>query len=145
MAALIKANRLSDLTNVPINEELTMRNNTISVCINKFNKTTIDIFLRSKKIDRQYLAQRILDYLCSKFKIQNLKVYIFNECGINHYFDKVIYIYNNQKLEPIEILNVLLMYFMKHYDLYYLKLNHCVMDEYFKQRFENLRKKLIDL
>lgn len=117
-----------------------------------------DVLLCNESItDRQKMPQKCLDYLCDKFKIDNVKLTVLNKpqrknakgktlgfytVGRNH-----ITIYNltatTQKTVSIKVFyDTLLHEFMHHYDFKVLKLENSLHTSGFYQRISDLKNKL---
>lgn len=120
-----------------------MNNCVVSVRINNFDCRYVELVLKVASYQRVRYAQKLIDYLCGRFKIDTAKVNVSNIDGISCYSDNNIYIYNNFDIGSFEFFDILIKYFVKHYDRKFLKLNYNTFDNYFYKRVENLKTKLL--
>lgn len=107
--------------------------------------------------DRQKHSQRLMDYLCNKFGIDSIKVYVTSKkrpqidnrqrYGYYRVNTHEIVIYNTtaKTLKPIAIktfYETLLHEFIHHYDFQVLKLRESLHTSGFYQRIKDLENKL---
>jgi len=114
--------------------------------------------LDCKESDRQICSQKLIDYLCKKFKIVTIPVILGNKRPSNKNGDthgkyvktlsgSKIVVYNiTAKTEKVvsilSFVNTLLHEFMHHYDLEYLKFSSSPHTSGFDKRINNLKLKL---
>ena len=122
-----------------------MLNRVISVGIDAFDKTHADRLVNCQPNEREKKSQKLLDYLCKRFKIANVKIILNNETnGYSYYSNNEIIICNSLSLDAKSYFDTLLLLFMQHYDKQYLKLERIIKDECFYKRLNNLKNKLTD-
>lgn len=137
----------------------------ITVALNRFSKSEYNAFLKADEsiTSRQRLAQRLIDYLCKKFKIASAQVKVVNRAqphatGLSGRLQRktlgtytvgreVITLYNltamkKQVVSIKTMLGTLLHEFMHHYDMTYLKLGASIHSAGFYKRISDLEKKL---
>lgn len=141
-------------------------NSVTSVKLNRFRDTEYKAVLGCGDGDneRQRSAQKLMDYLCEKFGIEPVKIYVLAQkqasrtinrgrvkrsttLGMYHPKTKTIKIYNNTanigKVVSIKgFAGTLLHEFMHHYDYCYLNLSDSLHTSGFYQRIGDLERKL---
>lgn len=136
-------------------------NSITEVSLNKFRSTEYDRLLEDG--NRQKDAQALADYLCKKFHLPRVRVFVSNrkqEHSVDgngrlksrtygYYRPSVhsITIYNltavkGQVISIKQFANTLLHEFMHHYDMTYLKLDATPHTEGFFKRISDLQEKL---
>ena len=139
-------------------------NSITEVALKRFRATEANDFLAAKELcsDREKRAQKLVNYLCDKFKIPHCYVIISNKCQ-NHVtrngkLIKKVYGRYMINLNTIEIFNLtamtrkpvaiktmydtLLHEFMHHYDYTKLKLSESLHTKGFAMRISDLKNKL---
>lgn len=137
----------------------------VTVALSCFSKSEYNAFLQAGETaaDRQKMAQKLIDYLCKKFKISRALVFVVNKpqphstgtsgtlrrktLGVYHTGFESITLYNKTavKKQTVSIktmLGTLLHEFMHHYDMTYLKLGASIHSAGFYKRISDLDKKL---
>ena len=111
-----------------------------------------------KSLTRQHKAQILLDYLCEKYDIPSMRIYIvdipqpkkngttfrafyyFNSCSV-----RMFNLFPNGEVVPISSLMVTVLHeFMHHYDRYYLGVESTPHTRGFFSRIKDLKFKLTD-
>jgi len=145
------------------NEKVYQKSNKITkVALNSFSKKEFEKLLRDK--NRQEDAQKLVDYLCKKFKIRSCVVKVVNKpqphttgydgnlkrkvCGTYTTGIEVITMYNLTAMQNKEVAiktfaDTLLHEFIHHYDMEYLKLGASIHTAGFYKRISDLKSKLI--
>lgn len=148
------------------NDKIYQQSNAIiTVALNRFSKAEYAAFLKADESisERQKLAQKLIDYLCKKFKIASAPVKVVNRAqphttnysgnlrrktlGTYTPGREIITLYNltaikRQVVSVKTMLGVLLHEFMHHYDFAYLKLGNSLHTAGFYKRISDLESKL---
>lgn len=142
------------------NQKIYEKSNRVTVVrLNSFNKAYVKRLLKSKEdiYDRAQHGIDLLDYLCNKFKIANVYLFVKNKPRLCHgsaqvygtYYPSknVIVIYNltAKTMKPISInsfYSTLLHEFMHHYDIKEMKLKTSLHTAGFYKRISDLKRKL---
>lgn len=139
-------------------------NQTENVSLKRFSKEKYVQMLSAgeSNIIRTDYSQKLLDYLCGKFKIPNVKIQVINKCqphnerngklqsktyGKYKIHSKEIVIYNltvvRKNIVSINVFaDTLLHEFMHHYDIEYLKMDKSLHTAGFYKRISDLKEKL---
>ena len=134
-------------------------NKHVNVRLNAFNSRYSEFFLKSNETmsQRQKRAETLLNYLCGKFKIDNVTLLVTDKprpCKgrgqIHGWYvtaEKKIIIYNTtaKTHKPISIhtfYDTLLHEFMHHYDYKVLRLSESFHTSGFYKRISDLKNKL---
>lgn len=137
-------------------DNYTLSNSIVAVHYNKLSSREYKTLLLDT--NRQVDGQKLLDYLCDKYCIKRIPLYIRNNRpvrnnGQTYGFYKLINgvgvsitIYNktaktNKEISIKSFVNTLLHEFIHHYDTHYLKLNS-IHSKGFYMRISDLEKKL---
>lgn len=137
----------------------------VTVALSRFSKSEYNAFLKADEsiASRQRLAQSLINYLCSKFKIEAATVKVVNRAqphstgitgrlrsktlGTYAVGREVITLYNltavkRQVVSIKTMMGTLLHEFMHHYDMTYLKLGASIHSAGFYKRISDLEAKL---
>lgn len=88
-----------------------MNNCVVSVRINNFDCRYVELVLKVASYQRERYAQKLVDYLCGRFKIETAVVNVSNIDGISCYTNNTIYIYNNNNIDSFEFFDILIKIF----------------------------------
>ena len=121
-------------------------NSILEVALKRFSNSYSHDFLSSDTSikDREKNAQKLIDYLCDKFKIPHCYVIISNKRQ-NHVTRNGKLIKTAMTRKPVAIktmYDTLLHEFMHHYDYTKLKLSESLHTKGFAMRISDLKKKL---
>ena len=134
-------------------------NRILEVDYNRLSHKELGSFLRcnEKSLPRQKRAQRLLDYLCGKYKLPLMKVYVVDvprpmKNGVIfeafYYFKSCsVRVFNltsdRQNPVSIKVMAVTILHeFMHHYDRHYLDIDSTPHTKGFFLRIKDLRRKL---
>lgn len=142
-----------------MNKDYTKSNNVIEVSLKRFAKKWSESVLECDDNfrHRQYESQNLMDYLCDKFKIKRVSVWVSDKCrphkegwqlgGTYNRLNNRITIYNrtahrSNTTSIKSFYDTLLHEFMHHYDYEVLNLVDSLHTSGFYKRISDLKNKL---